>query len=1635
MANSAESLWKQALLSLPPSDQGFVSYGNDKTQVLLSIMAAVEQKKKVCLDKRWKIKKGNKEIILRDVLDKITSRIRRFCDIGSVIVQYDPAHAALPWAGFLLLLQITIGDVEKFSALVEGLEKISSVLTRYSLLEDVYPAKSNSSPLCKELQSSLIRLYTAILRYLVKAKSYFSQSTGKRVIASALGSSDSSVRLMLDVIFKKTTAVDSCLVLIQSEAGHHVKSQTDRILGLLVPLEQPFLRTVAHVAELHDHLSKSTRMRILRWLSHARPKQHHQTEANAHLEGSGTWLFNHPEFANWREGSHASILWLHGLPGCGKTKLVYGVIKRLFEEMDSAPPTSHEFAPVAFFYCARNPAEPERSNPTEIARSILKQLAVNKNGLLKDIVIQEFQVRESQAEIDGEDVQQLNLREAQALILKILEKDPATIILDGLDECDEGRRFDLLSMFHCLIQQSASVIKLLIASRDDGDIAQQLESFPSVYIRADDSRADLNRFIDHSLDEAVASGKLLKGKISNALRKQVSSILKEGANGMFRWATLHIDNLCDSRRIKVASDILDEVGRLPKTLSELYDVNHGRILQYARPSRNICQRILKWLMCAKRLMNTEDLIAAVTFPSERNVLDQQSILDLCSNMVTIDDNGLFRFAHLSVREYLETLPTYAAAECHTFVLQRCVESYINTSGPPWTSQSDDTLDWQIRPYSTLYWPEHCHGAIGTHTTDCMQTVKAFIFGDGANRATYGEAFPEWSSEAWNSSQYSFGIQCDPITLERLASATASPANPVFVACAFDLAWILSSMSPVDLEDLGNLRNYQNETCIQVAIRWKSWAALQWLVTNCPVDSSTQTDALWTVLECGDEDLDVPSGILLGGLADGFAVAKGHELNSALHYAVKFGLVQVARLVLMSRQHFKPYTFLDCFYMIHESPAADELFTSFWETCNSLDSYQTFTLLLVLNHDVSRKGTRPIAAKARGIFCAIMDHCKASEDWRLKGLRDLSDNFARVFEYILVDEDGQIRFFGIPPKGDPEYWTETATLNLIGVRGGDIACKVVLDVLDLRRTSPENPFEAGDGLLHPDLCLEEPGSRRAAEVLLMMMGDWSRADASLERTLLANASMLLSRGIDANASRDEKGRTLLIKATRSSNHSLMRVLIEHGAKTQLPDKKNQSPLVHAIKSRNLDSVKLLVELGSDVNGTYVDRTGRTPFEVAANDCRCPFYRGAKENQILQYMRECGARRPGASFRENGLSVPFLMTIRPCIISCTRCIATCLAPGPYSQDLQSGLTRVIDTFLEHRIDVAADTDSVSNTTSEYEDVPDRNGSLHQGKRQGEHDKVEQKRREFDLCPQENLSTGGPTGTLLRQRARSTPRDRRPAERLRELLVPNMKLWEDGLTPLHLAIVFQDLEMLDIVLETSTDVNAVDDHGFSALHYAVLSGNQFFISKLLHKGSKLNEQSRTGHTPLHLAAGGDIWRGDVIIPTLLKSQESPTVVDIKDVNGNTALHLATSCSGPYSRDRRIIECLIAAGADTNAQNAEGITPLQLAASNGMHLDWIDLFPVEIEPEDIFLGDHDPESRVPILQLDEDEPGLFDVATAKNLTMQHDESDHYPVELFAEADIYGGYGTAKWTALPGPDHKNIRAVDAVYHEVSAFI
>lgn len=94
-----------------------------QAQILISIQDAVlkdaEAKRTQSLRKRWKYTKSNGDtIIVRDVLEKIVRWIEKFRETGDIIIQYDPGHAALPWAAVRFLLRTAVSEVQVFGALV-----------------------------------------------------------------------------------------------------------------------------------------------------------------------------------------------------------------------------------------------------------------------------------------------------------------------------------------------------------------------------------------------------------------------------------------------------------------------------------------------------------------------------------------------------------------------------------------------------------------------------------------------------------------------------------------------------------------------------------------------------------------------------------------------------------------------------------------------------------------------------------------------------------------------------------------------------------------------------------------------------------------------------------------------------------------------------------------------------------------------------------------------------------------------------------------------------------------------------------------------------------------------------------------------------------------------------------------------------------------------------------------------------------------------------------------------------------------------------------------------------------------------------------------------------------------------------
>ena len=70
------------------------------------LYSIVEQKRDECERNKFKINLNGRIIVLRDVVAKIMVWIDKFKEIGDVAANFDPSHAALPWAGVRFLLLV-----------------------------------------------------------------------------------------------------------------------------------------------------------------------------------------------------------------------------------------------------------------------------------------------------------------------------------------------------------------------------------------------------------------------------------------------------------------------------------------------------------------------------------------------------------------------------------------------------------------------------------------------------------------------------------------------------------------------------------------------------------------------------------------------------------------------------------------------------------------------------------------------------------------------------------------------------------------------------------------------------------------------------------------------------------------------------------------------------------------------------------------------------------------------------------------------------------------------------------------------------------------------------------------------------------------------------------------------------------------------------------------------------------------------------------------------------------------------------------------------------------------------------------------------------------------------------------------
>ena len=198
-------------------------------------------------------------------------------------------------------------------------------------------------------------------------------------------------------------------------------------------------------------------------------------------------------------------------------------------------------------------------------------------------------------------------------------------------------------------------------------------------------------------------------------------------------------------------------------------------------------------------------------------------------------------------------------------------------------------------------------------------------------------------------------------------------------------------------------------------------------------------------------------------------------------------------------------------------------------------------------------------------------------------------------------------------------------------------------------------------------------------------------------------------------------------------------------------------------------------------------------------------------------------------------------------------------------------------------------------------------------------------------------------------------------------------EGLTPLHLAASCDKESTLLVLLDKGANPQSKDKNGQTPLHRAALKGNVNVMRTLISKGADLEAEDQYNNTPLHLAAMSGkenavrlLLYHDVNIEASNSSGETPLFraifnalmpFDLVRAISNDRLplenlvrlllengaNIGARATGPpdclkgwtvlhaaaFVGDGNVVWMLLAKGADVNATDARGITPLGLAAA----------------------------------------------------------------------------------------------------------
>ncbi|KAI4262525.1 MAG: hypothetical protein L6R42_002303 [Xanthoria sp. 1 TBL-2021] len=378
------------------------------------------------------------------------------------------------------------------------------------------------------------------------------------------------------------------------------------------------------------------------------------------MPGSCEWVFSRPGFLSWLHDttSASRILWVNGLPGCGKSVLSSFIIGQL-----------HAMGYNCQYYFFRF-GDHNKRTVNALLRSLAYQIAID----LPELREQFQKISEDGVKLEKAEGRTIWQKLFASRLCKIRVRRPLYWVIDALDECEAPQL--LLSLLSS-VTLSHIPLRIMFMGRKTQALSasfQRMDSSVQVdELSANDIEEDLTRYVEREIE-------YMRG--DSGIKARIIQTVCEKANGNFLWVHLVLKEILQCHTEAAIEQALEE---MPPDLEPLYQRMETALSKASRAGdRKLSNAILTWVICSQRALTLEELSEALK-PEFSEVLDLRlTVSQVCGDFVVIDARGHVGMVHQTAREYLIKTPgldhSITPRDGHQKLFMKCI-SYLSSPIP------------------------------------------------------------------------------------------------------------------------------------------------------------------------------------------------------------------------------------------------------------------------------------------------------------------------------------------------------------------------------------------------------------------------------------------------------------------------------------------------------------------------------------------------------------------------------------------------------------------------------------------------------------------------------------------------------------------------------------------------------------------------------------------------------------------------------------------------------------------------------------------------------------------------------------------------------------------------------------------